>query len=154
MSIRQWLEEDGYRTWDGRDVSREPPFGVTVVVWRRVGARIEYLLLHRAHEGPDYAGEWAWGPPAGARFPGEDVERCARRELVEEAGLQLDCVPTACGDEEWAVFYAEARDSEPIALSGEHDAQVWLAADEARSRCVPTLVGDQIACVAALVAKG
>ena len=41
-------------TWDGLPISEEPPFGATVVVYRHNGARLEILLLHRAHHGPDY----------------------------------------------------------------------------------------------------
>ena len=37
--------------------------------------RDEFLLLHRvAPGGPDYEGEWAWTPPAGARQPREDLK--------------------------------------------------------------------------------
>ena len=76
-------------TWDGLPISEEPPFGATVVVYRHNGARLEILLLHRAHHGPDYVGDWAWTPPAGSRLPDEPIEACARRELLEETGLDL-----------------------------------------------------------------
>jgi ADP-ribose pyrophosphatase len=33
------------------------------------------------------AGGWLWEAPAGTRQPNEDPEACARREVVEEAGL-------------------------------------------------------------------
>lgn len=32
-----------------------------------------------------------WATPGGALDPGEDFETCARRELLEETGLDLDC---------------------------------------------------------------
>ena len=95
-------------TWDGLPVSAERPHGVTVVVYRWTEQGLQVLLLHRAHRGPDYEGDWAWTPPAGARLPGEPVEACARRELREEAGLVLDVRPTACGTADWAVYVAEA----------------------------------------------
>ena len=80
-------------TWDGLPVSEEKPYGITAVVFRRV-CGTEVLMLHRAHRGSDYEGEWAWTPPAGARLPGEPVDACARRELREETGLELPMEPT------------------------------------------------------------
>ena len=66
------------RTWDGLPVAGEPPFGATVVVLRRLPGRTEFLLLHRRHNGPTFQGDWAWGPPSGARWPGEAVDRSRR----------------------------------------------------------------------------
>ena len=59
-------------TWDGLPVAREKPYGASILVWRRAGAGREWLVLHRAHHGRDYAGDWGWTPPAGARLPGEE----------------------------------------------------------------------------------
>ena len=39
------------RTWDGQPVASEPPWGASVIVYRR-RPDLEVLLLHRAHEGP------------------------------------------------------------------------------------------------------
>ena len=136
-------------TADGHPVSREPPHGVTIVVSRAGAHGREWLLLHRAHEGPDYEGEWAWGPPAGARHPGEAVDACARRELEEETGLSLPCRPTTFGDDEWAVYAAEAPADAAVVLSSEHDAFAWLPADAAATRCLPAYVGDTIVAAAA-----
>ena len=41
-------------TWDGVAVSQDPPSGASVVVYRRAGRSVEYLLLHRAHSGPQF----------------------------------------------------------------------------------------------------
>jgi ADP-ribose pyrophosphatase YjhB (NUDIX family) len=136
-------------TWDGRPVSEEPPFGVSVVVWRPGADGPEFLVVHRAHEGPDYEGEWAWTPPSGARLPGEDVAECARRELFEETGLRLECEPTACGSDEWAVFAAEAPTHATVVLDAEHDRFSWLTARDAVRVCLPASVGEPIASVAA-----
>ncbi|MGH2371606.1 MAG: NUDIX domain-containing protein, partial [Chloroflexota bacterium] len=95
-------------TWDGLPISDEVPHGATVVVFRRLTGGTEFLLLHRAHNGPAYEGDWAWTPPSGARFPGEPIAVCARRELREEAGLELDVVPADCGTPSWQVYVAEA----------------------------------------------
>jgi SAM-dependent methyltransferase/8-oxo-dGTP pyrophosphatase MutT (NUDIX family) len=126
-------------TWDGQPVSDAPPFGATIVVFRRQGAATEVLLLHRAHHGPDYAGEWAWTPPAGARLPGEPIEVCAQRELREETGLDLPLQPTECGSAEWPHYLAEAPGDAAIRLDVEHDRFEWAAADEAPLRCLPDL---------------
>jgi 8-oxo-dGTP pyrophosphatase MutT (NUDIX family) len=74
-------------TWDGLAVSREKPYGASVVVWRYIDGEREFLLLHRrAPGGPDFAGDWAWTPPGEARLPGESIDQTARRELREETG--------------------------------------------------------------------
>ncbi len=139
-------------TWDGLPVTAEPPYGAAILVWRR-SERVEWLLLHRAHHGPEYAGDWAWGPPAGARQPDEPVEECARRELLEEADLDLLTEPTPCGTEDWLVFAAEAPTDAEVSLSAEHDALRWATTEEAQQLCLPRSVGDSFACVAALIAQ-
>jgi 8-oxo-dGTP pyrophosphatase MutT (NUDIX family) len=143
------LERMGWRTSDGQRVSREAPFGASIVVWRRVHGEREWLVLHRGHHGPDHEGDWVWGPPSGARLPGEPVDECARRELLEEAGLDLECVPTECGSEEWAVYAAEAPPDAAVMLSPEHDAFRWLPLDEAAAACLPARVGEGLRAVAA-----
>jgi 8-oxo-dGTP pyrophosphatase MutT (NUDIX family) len=135
-------------TWDRLPVSEEPPFGVSVVVWRREAAGPEFLVLHRAHEGPEYEGDWAWAPPAGARLPGEEIAECARRELLEETGLRLECTPTDCGGEDWVVFAAEAPADAEVVLDAEHDRFAWLPANEAERVCLPPSVGASVAAVA------
>ena len=72
------------RTWDGLPVAREAPYGASVVVRREDSA---YLVLHRAVNGAEYVGDWAWTPPAGSRQPGESVYAATLRELAEETGL-------------------------------------------------------------------
>lgn len=135
-------------TWDGRPVASEPPFGATVAVWReRDGAR-EWLLLHRAHRGPEYEGEWAWTPPAGARLPDEAVDACARRELAEETALELRIEPVDV-EREWALFVAHASVDAEVMLDPEHDAFVWLTLEAACERCLPAAVADGLREIAA-----
>ena len=124
-------------TWDGLPISPEPPYGATVVVFRRAAAGLELLLLHRAHEGPEYEGDWAWTPPAGSRLPGEPIEACARREILEETGLDLDLEPTACGTDEWPVFMVEVLADTTVTLDAEHDRFEWVPCPVALERCRP-----------------
>lgn len=103
---------------------------------------MEFLILHRAHQGSDFEGEWAWTPPAGARQPGETTEECARRELYEEAGLAAELRRADDGKSDWAIFYAEvAPQTEVVLHDREHDRYEWVSLKEALSRCRP----DQVA---------
>jgi 8-oxo-dGTP pyrophosphatase MutT (NUDIX family) len=132
-------------TWDGLPVSRERPYGVSVVVWRDDDGERQWLLLHRAHEGPDYEGDWAWTPPSGARLPGEDVDACARRELLEETGLSLAVERTDAVNDDWAVYTAHAPADAEIVLDAEHDRFEWVRLPAAIARCRPPEVGAALA---------
>jgi 8-oxo-dGTP pyrophosphatase MutT (NUDIX family) len=103
------------------------------------------LLLHRSHHGPEYAGDWAWTPPSGARWPREPIDVCAARELREETGLSLPLVPTDCGSAEWPVYLAEAPCNASVVLDVEHDRYEWVTADVAPARCLPDQVGRSLA---------
>jgi aminoglycoside 6'-N-acetyltransferase len=129
-------------TWDGVPVAADPPHGTTVVV-RRPDAK--YLILHRAHHGPDYAGDWAWTPPAGARQPGESVFACVQRELAEEAGINSGEMWPTDFSGDWAVFCLDVpADIDVQLIDAEHDAFEWVSADEAIRRCKPTPVADTV----------
>lgn len=107
-------------TWDGLPVAPERPFACAIVVWRAVGGRREFLLLHRlAPGGPGFEGEWAWTPPSGARQPGEEPDEAAARELLEEIGLALPLTPLPgrSATEDVALYAAE----------GLANAAAWLA---------------------------
>jgi 8-oxo-dGTP pyrophosphatase MutT (NUDIX family) len=131
------------RTWDGLPVARENPVAAAIVVWRRgpSGGR-EFLVLHRRHHGPDYAGDWAWTPPAGARQPGESPKSAAVRELREETGLDLALVALESATEAVALFAAEAPADAEVVLEPEHDRFEWLSLEEAVTRCLPPVVGE------------
>ncbi len=141
-------------TWDGKPVSSEPPFGASVVVYRRGADGLEFLLLHRAHAGPEYEGDWAWTPPSGARFPGEELQECALRELKEESGLELLIEETHSSTEEWAVFMAEASSNSPIHVDSEHDRFEWMALEKVREHCGPENVLKSIEDVAEAIQGG
>jgi 8-oxo-dGTP pyrophosphatase MutT (NUDIX family) len=129
------------RTWDGQPIALEDPRGSTVVVRRRVDERVETLLLHRAHHGPDYAGDWAWTPPAGARLPGEPVHDAAVRELEEEAGITgAQLVPFDLSGR-WAWFIVDVPDDTSVDLvDPEHDRFEWVSVDAASTRVLPAVV--------------
>ncbi len=127
-------------TWDGLPVARDKPYGVSILVWRDRGDR-EWLMLHRKHHGPDYAGDWAWTPPSGARLPDETVLECAERELREETGLSLRLVPTRLGSPEWHAYVARASPEVQVELDAEHDRYEWVSLEEAAARCLPAFVG-------------
>lgn len=147
------MNEHFEHTYDGLPISKEPPHGCSIITYRRTEAGIRYLLLHRSHEGPDYEGDWAWGPPAGARLPGEPVDRCAARELEEETGITLTCVPSDLGTREWAVYLCEVPNGTPVQLSAEHDRFDWAPAEEAAKRSLPPFVGEVFRKAEALLAR-
>ena len=127
-------------TWDGAPVAREPPYAACVVVRRRGRGEHEFLILHRAHEGPDYAGDWAWTPPSGARQPGESPEVAAARELREETGLELPLTRVEPLLEDVALYLAEAPAEVQVELDPEHDAFRWLPLEQAAALCRPAEV--------------
>jgi 8-oxo-dGTP pyrophosphatase MutT (NUDIX family) len=139
-------------TWDGLPISPAPPYGCAIVVFRRGDAGRELLMLHRAHYGSEYEGDWAWTPPSGARLPGEEPDDCARRELREETGLALPLHATTLGTPEWYAYWGEAPHDARVIIDAEHDRSVWLPPDEAVRRCTPDVARLALARVAALLA--
>lgn len=137
--VAAWAAESSARTWDGLAVAPDPPHGSTVVVRRpcRTDGH-ELLVLHRAAQGPDFDGDWAWTSPAGARFPGEPVYPAALRELHEEAGLVDVDVWAVDLSGRWAVFACEVGPEARIVLHDvEHDRHEWVSSAEALTRILP-----------------
>lgn len=131
-------------TWDGEPVASEPPYGASVVVYRRATEGCELLLLHRAQRPITDGADWEWTPPAGARRPGESISNCVSRELLEETGLVLQPTLTAHGTPDWPVYVAEAPSDASITPDSEHDSFVWVGAGEAEARCRPAFIGDYL----------
>jgi len=134
-------------TWDGLPIAPEQPHGAAVMVRRPAAAGgHEYLILHRAHYGQEYAGDWAWTPPSGSRQPGESVLGSALRELAEESGLSAvaaDLVALDLGGP-WVRFRLDVPDDAQARLDHEHDAFAWLPAAKAIGWCHPQVVADGI----------
>jgi 8-oxo-dGTP pyrophosphatase MutT (NUDIX family) len=130
-----------YTTWDGEPVSRERPHGAMIVVASQTTLCRWFLLLHRAHRGPDYDGDWGWTPPSGSRKPGEDVTTCARRELQEEVGLVASPSPVIVVDADWAVFVLDLPWPAAITVDGlEHDRFEWVTYADAQRRLRPDVL--------------
>ncbi len=138
------MSEPLVTTWDGLPVSPEPPFGASIVVYRRRQGQTEILLLHRAHHGAAYEGDWAWTTPAGSRLPQEDIEVCARRELREETGLDRPLQTPDIGGDEWAAYAVEVDARVTITLDAEHDRYEWVDLHTALTRCQPVQVSDTL----------
>jgi aminoglycoside 6'-N-acetyltransferase len=138
-------EPEPARTWDGEPIASDEPIGSTIVV-RRAAADVgwEYLVLHRAHNGPDHEGDWAWTPPAGCRRPGESVFAGMRRELAEEAGIAAMPWPVDLSGR-WVRWALTVPVETPVVLDVEHDRFEWVRTDEAAQRIRPAVVAESIA---------
>lgn len=125
------------QTWDGLPISADPPYGAAIVVAAGIGHDTRYLILHRAFKGANFDGDWAWGPPSGARMPGEAIEACAARELEEETGLRLPLRAVPDASIKWSLFWAHVPAVPYICLSAEHDRFEWVPLEEACQRSKP-----------------
>lgn len=128
---------------DGEPITTEQPRGASVGVYRQADRGVEWLMLHRCKDGAGYEGDWAWGPPAGSRLPGEPSGWCARRELREETGLDVEAEP-AGSTGRWDVYTYEAPIGWEPLLSAEHDRCDWLPAEAALERSRPAAAGDEL----------
>ncbi|HEV2528117.1 MAG TPA: NUDIX domain-containing protein [Thermomicrobiales bacterium] len=131
-------------TWDGLPVSPTPPVGATILAYRRLDkGPVELLILHRRAV-PTDGGDWAWGPPSGARFPGEDIAVTAARELNEETGITGQPTLVTGAPAEWYTYAIEAPADQVIVLSDEHDRHEWVDPAEAVRRVAPETVSAQL----------
>jgi len=66
-----------------------------VLLYRRIGATVEFLLVHPGGPFWQRKDDGAWSIPKGEFTEGESPEVAARREFLEETGaaLEVDLVP-------------------------------------------------------------
>ena len=107
-----------------------------ILPWRSAGQGLEVLLIHR----PQYD-DWSW--PKGKLDDGETLPECARREVSEEIGLQIELgIPLpitryTVGNgknttkEVW-YWAAEAGRATPVPDGKEVDRTRWVTAEKAR----------------------
>jgi RimJ/RimL family protein N-acetyltransferase len=134
-----------HTTWDGLPIAAEEPHGAAVMVRRETHIGRQYLILHRAHHGPDYDGDWAWTPPTGARQPGESILAGALRELAEEADISTAEIWPVDLAGNWARFCVDVPVDMPVRLVDvEHDRFAWVSPQEALRRCTPDTVSGGI----------
>lgn len=113
------------------------------VVYRRIGAEIEFLLLRRVPADGGF-----WQAVTGHIEEGEHPRDAAIREVEEEAGILLDDLLHVSEDivheQEWGDDAMSGRDVvyafeapahiEAVLSKDEHDAHDWLTLDAALER--------------------
>ena len=119
-----WLEcAQGHRHW-GR-------FGAAGLLAVAPGPYV--LLQHRA---PWSHGGDTWGVPGGARARSETAEQAARRETVEETGLDLDDLVLHAehvldhGTWRYTTFVGSLPERRPVVADRESVDLRWVAVDE------------------------
>lgn len=139
-------------SYDGVPIAPDEPHGAAIVVRRGR----EYLILHRAHHGPAYEGDWAWTPPSGCRQPGEAVLGAALRELAEESGIVAAAADLRVLDlsGRWVQFGLDVAVGTQARVDPEHDRFQWVDTAEAIARCLPEAVADGIRMAETVMAAG
>ncbi len=108
------------------------------------------LMLHRVKKAGDmHAGKWNG---LGGKFePGESPEACARREILEESGLEVGRLelkgflsfPGFQGDDDWYAFVFLAYEPRGELLADPAEGHlVWIADDEVTA--LPLWAGDHV----------
>lgn len=109
----------------------EPEIRLGTGVWVRKG---DLLLIGLRNT---ESGKGTWCPPGGHVDPGEDHETCARREIVEEAAIEIDnlrdlgiVMPDLRADlnvlYKTTFYSADWKAGEPIPLPTEYDEWRWV----------------------------
>ena len=123
-------------------------YALSAVVYAERGDEI--LLLQRA-DGTALAGEWFL--PGGMVEPGEAPEDAARRELAEEAGVEIEGELELVGcslmhvyghDMLQLSYRGSVSERGAVVVSHEHDGAQWVKAQDMRALLTDEVV-DQIA---------
>jgi predicted NUDIX family NTP pyrophosphohydrolase len=110
------------------------------LLYRRAGERIEVLLVHPSG---NYNRNKPWSIPKGLPDEGESLEEAARRETLEEAGVEAGpLVPLGTIDytksrKRIHAFAGQWTAGEPRCASWEVDCAEFVPLDEARQRIHP-----------------
>lgn len=108
-----------------------------ILLYRQTGGSIQVLLVHPSG---NYNRRAPWGIPKGLPEPGEDLESAARRETLEETGIDARDELISLGFIEYTksrkrvhCFAAEAPiDCSPQNLSWEIDKAGFFSLEEAQ----------------------
>jgi 8-oxo-dGTP diphosphatase len=114
------------------------------------------LLLRRAVD----PGRGAWDLPAGYLDPGESFETAARRETLEEAGIEVELLDLAGvyhsppANAVTAVFRARpAGDNATVRLDAESSEHAWVARSEVDDWLPRVAFGSMMAAIADWAAR-
>jgi predicted NUDIX family NTP pyrophosphohydrolase len=127
------------------------PVSAGTLLYRRVGDRLEVLLVHPSG---NYNRKAPWSIPKGIPDADEDLESAARRETAEETGVvagnlvPLDAIVYRKSRKRVHGFAGEApADAAPRCASWEVDRAEFVSLDEARRLIHPDQVPllDQLA---------
>lgn len=131
------MDEDPLRNDLRGDWPEPARYALSAVVYAERGDEI--LLLQRA-AGSALAGQWFL--PGGMVEPGELPEEAARRELFEEAGVEIDggleiigCYPMfVYGYDTLQISYrGRVAGGSDVVVSNEHDGARWAKASDMRA---------------------
>ncbi len=107
-----------------------------ILIYRMIEGAVEVLLVHPSG---NYNRRAPWGIPEGLPEPGENLETAARRETLEETGIDVKDELVSLGFIEYTksrkrihCFAVEAsKECEPINLSWEIDKAEFFTLEEA-----------------------
>jgi 8-oxo-dGTP pyrophosphatase MutT (NUDIX family) len=123
------------------------PFGISAgaAVFRKQGSGFEFLILGKKEDG-----EITYHLPKGTLHIDETLEECAKREIVEEAGVTVELKAYIGAKTEEYIrethvyiktlhYYAAEYCGESEAMDDEHDFREWCGIEDALRKLSPNL---------------